>query len=113
MKIEIRNKLKAVNTLNDYLNFLQTEFKSKECKPGYLSKSTLCYFIADLCKNNSVKIENFETIKNKAIETNNIFDFIEIIKSEINVNFNFSDNAKNELFIYTNKICLFINLQTK
>ena len=113
MKIDTRNKLKAVKTLNEYLNFLQNEFKSKDCKPGYLSKSTLCYFIADLCKNNGVKIPNFETIKNKAIDSNNIFDFIEIIKKELNADFNFSSNAKDELFIYTNKICLFINLQIK
>lgn len=114
MKAEIKNKIKNIESLNDFLNFLQNEYKSKECKPGTFIKSTLIYFIADLCKRNNVEITNFENLKNKCIETENIYDFIETIKTNLKQNFDFSYEARKELlYHYITKICLIINLQEK
>ena len=111
MKTTTRNKINNINTLKDFLNCLQIDFKAKECKPGYLSKSTLIYYIADLCKRNDVNINNFEALKTKCLNSDNIYDFIEILKDEIKENFNFSDNAKKDLYNYILKIKTFINLQ--
>lgn len=111
MKTTTRNKINNIESLKDFLNCLQSDFKAKECKPGYLSKSTLIYYIADLCKRNNVSINNFEALKIKCLNSDNVHDFINILKDEIKENFNFSESTKKELYTYILKIKTFINLQ--
>ena len=108
MRTTTSNKLKDVNNLNDYLNFLQSNYQTLICKPGALLKTMLIYTIVSKIGKNAVITD---TIKNKCLETNNIDEFINVIKANFDTTKEFSEQAKNGLESDTNKLTIIVGLQ--
>lgn len=111
MKQQTKNKLSSVKTLGEYLNVLQSEFKCSECKPGRLIRNTLIRTI--LSKLNGSNVFVNENVRIKCLEAENMDKFINTIKSNFNVNVQFSEQAREKLESDTNALILLTGLKEK
>lgn len=109
MKQTTIKKLNEVKTLNDYLNFLQSEFKTAECKPGRFVKSTVIHLL--ITKLNGQNLIVTEAIKQKALEATSIEHFIKIVQDNFNTNQLFSLGALGNLVSDTNKLTALTGLK--
>lgn len=102
MKTTTIQKIEKVITLNDFLNVLESEFKTEECKPGRLTKGIVINLITSkLSGQNPILIQ---ALKVKALEAENIKEFIKIIRKEYNGEQNFTETAKAELVLNTQRL---------
>lgn len=109
MKQTTAIKISTANTLGEYLSALQECYNTKECKPGRFKKSTLIFaLMSKLNGQNQFSITN---VKNKALEAENIFEFIEIIKNNFNTGAVISENAKKTLIQDTEKLLAIIPME--
>lgn len=109
MKQTTAIKIQSVKTVNDYLQILLKNFDCVNCKPGRLSKATVIYTITNaLSPQNSILVQNMKT---KALETENIKQFIEVIQANFNCNQEFTPKASQELVSNTAKLILLVNLK--
>jgi len=109
MKPTTESKIKNTNTLNEYLNVLLQNFACENCKPGRFVKSTLIYNItAKLSPQSALLIQ---AMKIRAMETENIKHFIEVIQANFNTNQIFTENAKLLLVENTKSLLLLTGLK--
>lgn len=48
MKTATSNKLKECKTVNDFFTVLNSDYKTEDCKPGFITKATLHFTIAQM-----------------------------------------------------------------
>lgn len=92
MKQSNQVKIENVKTLKEFLNVLQTEFKTEECKPSRFIKSTLIYTLISKLSAQNVIVTS--AIKTRATETESIQEFINVVKANFNCEQQFT-NTKN------------------
>lgn len=102
MKTTTVQKIEKVVTLNDFLNILESDFKTEECKPGRLTKGIVINLITSKLSGQNPILIN--ALKVKALEAENIKEFIKIIRREYNGDQNFTEAAKAQLVENTNRL---------
>lgn len=109
MKQTTIKKIESVTTLNEYLDVLESEFKTEECKPGRLTKGIVINMLtAKLTAQNPILIQG---LKVKALEADSIKSFIKTIRSNYNGEQNLSDLAKAQLVENTQRLMGLTRLQ--
>jgi hypothetical protein len=111
MKQETIKKIGNCKTLEDYLKCLQENFNTLECKPGRFIKSTLIYSLSSKLNAQSPLIT--ERIKIKALESENIAEFIKLIQANFNTKQLFSVKALGNLVGDTEKLLDLTGLKEK
>lgn len=102
MKTTTIQKINNANTLNEYLDILESEFKTEECKPGRLTKGIIINMITSkLSAQNPILIQG---LKVKALETDSIKEFIKVIRKEYNGEQIFTETAKAQLVENTQRL---------
>lgn len=102
-------KLRSVTTLKDYLDTLQSNFKTKDCKPGRLIKYTLVHTILNKLDKKDYSVN--DELKNKAMDAENIDIFINVIKNNFDTSIQFSERAKENLISDTKSLVIMTRLE--
>ena len=109
MKQATEIKIKNVKTLNEFLNVLNSEFKTVECKPSHFIKVTLIYTLISKLNGQSIVIP--ANVKAEATQAPNISEFINVIKLNFNCEQKFTNT--NNLISDTNKLLILTGLKEK
>lgn len=110
MKTETKKAIEESNNLKEYVQALQNNFKLKECKPGKFLKNTFIYALISKL-GNDFKIS--EETKQRALNTENMDEFLKLIESNYNTSSKFSDTVKNSLVFHTEAFQKMIQLKEK
>lgn len=110
MKTKIQNRIKEVKTLNDFLNVLQSEFKTAECKPGRFVKATVIHLLIDKLQGQNVIVT--QAIKTRVLESESIEHFIKIVQAHFNCD-QLLTGSKEKLISDTEKLQALTGLKEK
>ena len=106
----MKNNKAEIKTVNDYLNYLLEYFDTDNCRPGKIMKGTLIYTILGMIREqNPITVQ---TAKIKAMEANNITEFIVVIKTYFDCNHVITINLE-DLQDKTEQLCKTISLKLK
>lgn len=110
MKTETKKAIEESNNLKEYIQALQNNFKLKECKPGKFLKNMFIYALISKL-GSDFKIS--EETKRRALDTENMDEFLKLIESNYNTEAKFSVNVKSNLSFHTEAFQKMIQLKEK
>lgn len=111
MKQQTKLKIENSKNLGEFLDTLNSEFDCVNCKPGKLTKDILIRTLISKVKSSNVIIN--ESVRTKALASENVSELIKTIKTNFNVKEEFSEGAKKELLNSAITLTTLVKLKEK
>lgn len=103
--------LDDVKTIDNFLDHVLENYDTDNCAPGKFLKGTLTYSILDLMQTASPITK--ERVKMRCVESENITELINSIKSGMNCNYTFQPHELAKLPAKLEMLCTMISLKKK
>lgn len=109
MKAEIKNQIENCKNIGEYLTVLENNYLLAECKPGKFSKNILIQSLSSKLQN--IIIDNY--VREKAVNSNNMLEFLDVVRKNFNTDIEFTKDAKSKLMLNTGFIINLVMLKEK